>query len=875
MFKFLTSVFGTKYERELKKMQPLVEHIGSFEKKLSSLSNQELKAKTPYFKEQLEKGENLDALLPEAFAVCREVSKRVLGMKHYDVQLIGGIVLHNGEIAEMKTGEGKTLVATLPVYLNALSGKGVHIVTVNDYLAKRDKEWMGKVYHFLGLTTGAIVHNLNEEERKQAYSADVTYGTNNEFGFDYLRDNMKYSLQSCVQRELNFAIVDECDSILIDEARTPLIISGPKDRSTEKYYAVKKIIPHLKKEKHFTMEEKSRTVSITEEGNTKIEQLLNVDNLYDIGNIEYLHNIYQSLKAHYLYKKDVDYMVQGDEVVIVDEFTGRLMPGRRWSEGLHQAVEVKEDVKVKTENQTLSTITFQNYFRMYNKLAGMTGTAETEAEEFRKIYSLKVQVIPTNKPINRKDYDDVIYKTEAVKYKHIGKLIKELNSKNQPVLVGTVSIEKSERLSQILSRENIPHKVLNAKHHDKEAEIVAQAGRKSAITIATNMAGRGTDIILGGNPEFLCGPKTKQESETEYQNRLKKFQELCQKEKEEVLSAGGLFIIGTERHEARRIDNQLRGRSGRQGDPGASKFYLSLEDDLMRIFGGERMQKIMTTLRMDDEAPITDKILTRAIANAQKKVEGHNFEIRKHLLKYDDVMNQQRTAIYKIRKEIMKGKDLERIFLDRLSDVISEKLDQTANENIKKEQWDIEGLKSFLSRNFNLNIILPPLESLVLEDINVKVQSVIKEKFEEKKKELKEHFEPLIQFLMLQTVDARWREHLENVDHLREGINLRAFAQKDPLVEYKKETFYMFESLNLIFANEVIEKFFKIQLSPNAEFERQGKEDETLIYNEPDSENIAFSAPPKEAVSSQREKSLNRRQRRQQSQSFKKQRIKI
>ena len=874
MFELLTKVFGSKYEREIKKLQPLVQKVCSFESKLSSLSNSNLKAKTAYFKEQLDKGQSLDAILPEAFAVCKETSKRVLGMTHYDVQIIGGLVLHQGQIAEMKTGEGKTLVATLPVYLNALTGKGVHVVTVNDYLAKRDREWMGQVYHFLGLTTGTIVHDLDDLERKQAYSADVTYGTNNEFGFDYLRDNMKYSLESCVQRDLNFAIVDECDSILIDEARTPLIISGPKDRSIDKYYAVKKIIPHLKKEKHFTMEEKSRTVSITEEGNTKIENLLGIENLYDIAHIEYLHNIYQSLKAHYLYKKDVDYMVQGDEVVIVDEFTGRLMPGRRWSEGLHQAVEVKEGVKVKTENQTLSSITFQNYFRMYDKLAGMTGTAETEAEEFRKIYKLKVQVIPTNQPIHRTDYDDVIYKTEAVKYKHIGNSIKELHRKKQPVLVGTVSIEKSERLSQILSRENIPHKVLNAKHHDKEAEIVAQAGRKGAITIATNMAGRGTDIILGGNPEFLCGPKTKQDSEEFYQQRLKKIQELCQKEREDVLIAGGLYIIGTERHEARRIDNQLRGRAGRQGDPGASKFYLSLEDDLMRVFGGERMQKIMTTLRMDDEAPITDQLLTRAIANAQKKVEGHNFEIRKHLLEYDNVMNQQRTAIYKMRREVMKGKNLERQFLDRLTEVISDLLDQTVNEDMKKEQWNLEAIQSFLKRGFNLDISFPPLENLTLETVNSTVQSSVQTRFEEKKKELKEHVEPLIQFLLLQTIDARWKEHLENVDHLREGINLRAFAQKDPLVEYKKETFHLFESLNLTVAGEVIEKFFKIQISTETEFERQNREDEQLIYNERSAEGMALSAPPREAPPSQREKPLNRQQRRQQSRS-KKQRIKI
>ena len=874
MFSVLTKIFGTKYERDLKKVQPLVDHINSFEKRFSLLSDQELQAKTPFFKEQVEKGCRLDELLPEAFAVCRESSKRVLGMRHYDVQLIGGLVLHKGQIAEMKTGEGKTLVATLPVYLNALSGKGVHIVTVNDYLAERDKEWMGRLYHFLGLTTGAIVHDLDDLERQKAYSADVTYGTNNEFGFDYLRDNMKYSLSSCVQRELNFAIVDECDSILVDEARTPLIISGPKDRSTDKYYAIKKVIPHLKKEQHFTLEEKSKTVSITEEGNAKIEELLGIENLYDIAHIEYLHNIYQSLRAHYLYKRDVDYMVQGDEVVIVDEFTGRLMPGRRWSEGLHQAVEVKEGVKVKTENQTLSTITFQNYFRMYNKLSGMTGTAETEAEEFRKIYKLKVQVIPTNKPIRREDHDDIIYKTESVKYKHIGNLIKELNQKKQPVLVGTVSIEKSERLSHILSRENIPHKVLNAKHHDKEAEIVAQAGRKGAITIATNMAGRGTDIVLGGNPEFLCGPKTKGEAEEAYKARLKKIQDLCNREREEVVSAGGLFIIGTERHEARRIDNQLRGRSGRQGDPGASKFYLSLEDDLMRMFGGERMQRLMTTLKMDEEAPITDRLLTRAIANAQKKVEGRNFETRKQLLEYDDVMNQQRTAIYKKRKEIMKGESLERIFLDQLADVISEKLDQTVNENMKKEEWNLEALQSFLKHSFDLEMGFQNPEGLVLENVNSKVQDSIKNKFENKKEELGEHFDPLIQFLLLQTIDNRWKEHLENVDHLREGIHLRGFAQKDPLVEYKKETFHMFEALNLIVAGEVVEKFFKVQLSSSESLERRNQEEEPLIYNERESKSFDFSAAP-EVPRPQKERALNRQQRRRQSRFSKKQRIKI
>ena len=873
MFKLLTKIFGSKYERELKQLKPLLIEVRERQKKLARLSDSDLKSKSTYFKQQLDKKQSLDELLPSAFAVCIEASRRVLGMTHYDVQIIGGIVLHRGGIAEMKTGEGKTLASTLPVYLNALQGKGVHVVTVNDYLANRDKEWMGQIYHFLGLSTGAILHDMDDAERQKAYRADVTYGTNNEFGFDYLRDNMKYSLSACTQRELNFAIVDECDSILIDEARTPLIISGAKDLSTDKYYAVKKVIPHLQKDKDFMMEEKSKTVSISEEGNSKIEKLLGINNLYDMAHIEYLHNIYQSLKAHYLYKKDVDYMVKNDEVVIVDEFTGRLMPGRRWSEGLHQAVEVKEGVKVKTENQTLSSITFQNYFRMYNKLAGMTGTAETEAEEFNKIYKLKVQVIPTNQPIRRKDDNDVIYKTEEMKYKYIGEMIKELHKKNQPVLVGTVSIEKSERLSQILSRQNIPHKVLNAKYHEKEAEIVAQAGRKSSITIATNMAGRGTDIILGGNPEFLCGPQQKEESESNYQERLKKTQALCQKEKEEVLSAGGLFIIGTERHEARRIDNQLRGRAGRQGDPGSSKFYLSLEDDLMRVFGGERMQKVMSTLRMDEEAPITDRLLTRAIANAQKKVEGRNFEIRKHILEYDDVMNQQRTAIYKKRRRVMNGENLERAFLDQLSDWISDHLDQTANENMKKEEWDLKTLNLFLKRVFDLEIAWPSLEELTLEGINQQVQDQLKICFEEKKEELQEHFKPVIQFLFLQTIDARWREHLENVDRLREGINLRAFAQKDPLVEYKKETFLMFESLNLSIASEVIEKFFKIQVSEGTDFNSRRESRPKLIYNDPEMANFSLPSAQPEPRRPTPQRQLNRQERRKQSQ--KKHRIKI
>ena len=857
-----------------------METINKKESALKKLSDAELKAQTPLFREKLDRGQSPDELLPAAFAVCREAARRVLGLRHYDVQIIGGIVLHRGQIAEMKTGEGKTLSATLPVYLNGLTGRGVHVVTVNDYLARRDRAWMGKLYHFLGLSTGAVIHDLSDSERQKAYGADVTYGTNNEFGFDYLRDNMKYSLSSCVQRELNYAIVDECDSILIDEARTPLIISGPQERSTDKYHEVKKIIPHLKQEVHFTIEEKSRTVSITEEGNGKIEELFGIDNLYDIKNIERLHHVYQSLKAHYLYKKDVDYMVKGDEVVIVDEFTGRLMPGRRWSEGLHQAVEVKEGVKVKMENKTLSTITFQNYFRMYNKLAGMTGTAETESVEFGKIYNLGVKVIPTHEPIRRTDENDVVYKTEEIKYNKIVEVIKAKHKENQPVLVGTINIEKSERLSRLLQKERVPHKVLNAKHHEQEAEIVAQAGRKGAITIATNMAGRGTDIILGGNPEFAAGKSLEDSEEGKTQSvdekLLSRFRDICAKEREVVVKAGGLFIIGTERHESRRIDNQLRGRSGRQGDPGGSCFYLSLEDDLMRVFGGERMKKIMSTLRMDEEIPITDRLLTRAIANAQKKVEAHNFEIRKQLLEYDDVMNQQRKAVYSLRREVMKKENLERIFRDRLSDVVSDILDQFAGENQRKEEWNLPALSSSMRQFFNLDTTFPPLEAVTEEAVTEKVRSEVEKQFEVKKQELGEHFEPLIQYVLLNTIDMRWTEHLSNIDHLREGINLRAYAQKDPLVEYKKESFNMFERVNLSVAEETVEKIFKVRLNvePDLDMPRPGTEN--LVYNESSAgggfaEPALSSAPHPSEGGGER---LNRAQRRRR-QKTQKQRIKI
>ncbi|RMF86616.1 MAG: preprotein translocase subunit SecA, partial [Nitrospinota bacterium] len=644
MQRILTKIIGSKNERELRRLQPLVDRINQLEPSVQRLSDAQLQAKTAEFKQRIANGEPLDSLLCEAFAVVREVARRVLNMRHFDVQLIGGIVLHEGKIAEMKTGEGKTLVATLPVYLNSLTGRGVHVVTVNDYLARRDSEWMGGIYRFLGLEVGTIQHDMDDNARRKAYQADVTYGTNNEFGFDYLRDNMKFSLEDYVQRELHYAIVDEVDSILIDEARTPLIISGPAEESTDKYYIIDRIIPRLRRDRDYTVDEKLRTVTLTEEGVARVEKLLHVDNLYDPANIETLHHVNQALKAHVLFKRDVDYVVKDGQVIIVDEFTGRLMPGRRYSDGLHQALEAKERVKVANENQTLASITFQNYFRMYEKLAGMTGTADTEAEEFHEIYGLDVVVIPTNRPLIRYNYPDVVYRTEREKFQAVVEEIIELHRQGRPVLVGTTSIEKSERLSRMLKARGIPHHVLNAKHHEKEAEIVAQAGQRGAVTIATNMAGRGTDIVLG----------------------------------EGVAQLGGLHIIGTERHESRRIDNQLRGRAGRQGDPGSSRFYLSLEDDLLRIFGSDRISGIMNKLGMEEGVPIEHKMITRAIENAQRKVEGHNFDIRKHLLEYDDVMNKQREVIYEQRRQILKGgPELREMLLEFLEEVVDDLLENT------------------------------------------------------------------------------------------------------------------------------------------------------------------------------------------------------
>jgi preprotein translocase subunit SecA len=799
----LGKVFGTAHEREMKRLQPTVEKINALEPAMMALSDAQLQAKTPEFKQRLANGETL---------VCREASRRVLGMRHYDVQLIGGMVLHSGKIAEMRTGEGKTLVATLPVYLNALSGLGVHVVTVNDYLVRRDCEWMSRVYNWLGLTSGVVVPNQSDAEKKAAYQADITYCTNNEIGFDYLRDNMKFDLADYAQRPLNFAIVDECDSILIDEARTPLIISGPSEDSTDKYYSINAIIPHLKPEIHFTMEEKTKSVSLTEDGNARAEELLNVGNLYDPQNLELMHHIYQALKAWHLYKRDVDYMVKDDEIIIVDEFTGRLMEGRRWSDGLHQAVEAKENVKIKSENQTLATITFQNYFRMYKKLAGMTGTADTEAVEFDQIYKLAVTVIPTNRPIKRLDLQDVVYKTHNAKFNAICNDIIERQKKGQPVLVGTVSIERSEAIARHLQKFNIPHKVLNAKHHEHEADIVAQAGRKGSVTIATNMAGRGTDIVLGGNAEAMAR-KLHAEDAPEYAEAVLAFKRQTEAEKQEVIGAGGLYIIGTERHESRRIDNQLRGRAGRQGDPGESRFYLSLDDDLMRKFNGEKIQRIMTTLNVPDDEPIQAGMVSRSIEGAQKRVEGHNFDIRKHLLEYDDVMNKQRQVIYGLRRDVLLGVAVEDIIRDMMGEVTSRILDTNIPEGQRQTEWNIDGLQIALNQQFNAKADVT--NELTANEIIERLKTAVNTAYENQKAHLGQFLPQVQKMLLLQSIDQRWKEHLQRVDQLREYINLRAYAQKDPLVEYKKEGFTMFEEMTFLIKAETLEKLFKIQLVVN------------------------------------------------------------
>ncbi|MBW2477124.1 MAG: preprotein translocase subunit SecA [Deltaproteobacteria bacterium] len=836
----LKKIVGSKNERELKRLQPLVEQINSFEPEMQALSDTELKEKTEDFKRRIAEGETLDGILPEVFAVVREASVRALGMRHFDVQLIGGIVLHEGKIAEMKTGEGKTLMATLPVYLNALSGKGVHVVTVNDYLAKRDAEWMGKVYDFLGLTVGCIVHGLNDQQRKAAYLADITYGTNNEFGFDYLRDNMKFALDDYVQRDLNFAIVDEVDSILIDEARTPLIISGPTDATSELYYTANRIIPRLEEGEiledrdgqigrvvrsytgDYTIDEKAKSATLTEEGILKVEKLLGVDNLYEPGNMIMLHHVNQALKAHTLFKKDVDYVVKDGEVIIVDEFTGRLMPGRRWGDGQHQAIEAKEGLKIERENQTLATITFQNYFRMYHKLAGMTGTADTEAAEFNEIYRLDVTVIPTNKPMIRIDQPDVIYKTEQEKFRAVINDIVERHKSGQPVLVGTISIEKSEQLADQLKKRGVPHNVLNAKQHEREAEIVAQAGRKGAVTIATNMAGRGTDIVLGGNPEMMARRETSSIDPVDqnFATVFEKFQAICQAEKQEVLQAGGLYILGTERHESRRIDNQLRGRSGRQGDPGESRFYLSLDDDLMRIFGSQRVAFVMEKLKVPENEAIEHGMISKAIEGAQKKVEAHNFEIRKHLIEYDDVMNRQREVIYNQRKEVLAGENIAET-IDAIIDETVEDITATfCPDKVSSSEWNWESLNHDFFNQFNFVAELADVDQHGLKA--ERLTGILKDQVHQQLGRKTEEFTPpvmehLMKVLLLQTIDMKWKDHLLSIDHLKEGIGMRAYGQKNPKQEYKREAYALFMEMMGRIRQEVLQKLFRVQLAKEDE----------------------------------------------------------
>jgi len=889
--KVMAKVFGTKVERELKRLAPRVVAIGALEPEMQKLSDEELRAKTDEFRlridERLSKiadepdaesdrakeledqrvaatNEVLDDILVEAFAVVREAGRRVLNMRHFDVQLIGGMVLHQGKIAEMKTGEGKTLVATLPVYLNALSRRGVHVVTVNDYLAKRDSEWMGKLYSFLGLTVGVIVHDLDDQQRREAYAADVTYGTNNEFGFDYLRDNMKFDLRDCVQRRHNFAIVDEVDSILIDEARTPLIISGASEESTDKYARVNRIIPKLEKGEEiegppgepaeltgdFVVDEKHRNITVTDEGWEKVEGLLGIGNIADPENWALKHHVETAIKAHSLYHKDVEYVVKDGEVIIVDEFTGRLMPGRRWSDGLHQSVEAKENVKIERENQTLATITFQNYFRMYKKLAGMTGTAETEATEFEKIYRLEVMVIPTNRTLLRIENPDVVYRTEKEKYFAAADEIQKLNSSGQPVLVGTTSIEKSERLSDLLKKKGVKHWVLNAKQHEREAEIVAQAGRKGMVTIATNMAGRGTDILLGGNPEFMakqeCVKKGVAQPLRAAQGKVQaaiddskstvwyyagneyvvpidqwteafnRHKQQTDKEHDQVVAVGGLHIFGTERHESRRIDNQLRGRAGRQGDPGSSRFYLSLEDDLMRIFAKEWVSKLLQRLGMEEGVPIESRLISRRIEKAQEAVEAQNFEARKHLLEYDDVMNKQREAVYGLRHQLLEGVDQKELILeDYVAGSLSDLMDQYCAVKVHPADWDIKALKDAIFTRFGVDILAEGIkpETLNRQELGDAIFDKLKARYDSKEKligpDAMRYHERMI---MLSVLDSQWKDHLLSMDHLKEGIGLRGYGQHDPLVEYKRESFDMFEAMMQRFQEETVRYLYLMQI---------------------------------------------------------------
>jgi preprotein translocase subunit SecA len=827
----LRKIFGTQNERDLKRLQPLVAKINVLEPPLLQLNDEQLRAKTEEFKKRAAAGEELDSLLPETFALVREAARRTLNMRHFDVQLLGGMVLHQGKIAEMKTGEGKTLVATLPAYLNSLTGKGVHVVTVNDYLAKRDSEWMGKIYRFLGLSVGVIQHEMDDQQRQQAYACDVTYGTNNEFGFDYLRDNMKFDVRSLSQREFNYAIVDEVDSILIDEARTPLIISGPTEGSTSFFYRVNEFVIRIKRSKeYFDHDEKTKTVILTEKGISEAENFFKIDNLYDLPNMDLLHQIYQSLKAHLIFNSDVDYLVKDGQVLIVDEFTGRIMPGRRYSDGLHQALEAKENVKIEQEYQTLATITFQNYFRMYKKLGGMTGTAMTEAAEFSHIYHLDVTEIPTNKTLIRTEFRDVIYGSKEEKWDAVAKEIKALNETGQPVLVGTISIENSELLSRRLHREKVRHVVLNAKYHESEADIVAQAGRLNSVTIATNMAGRGTDILLGGNPEALFREELKKKGfspETAppvvAEKVLTEITEQIKLEHEAVIQRGGLHILGTERHEARRIDNQLRGRSGRQGDPGSSRFYISLEDDLMKILGSDRIRGMLVRAGMSDGVPLENKLVSRAIENAQKQIEGQNFSMRKHLLEYDDVMNKQRQHIYSLRRDILFGKDFKNYIQELIDDLYEEMFSFSIDENKESDQWDLESFQKEILLQFGIDLRqanqedfrdTPPLQ------LKENILRQIKTTYTEKETLVGiTQMRELERMILLQIIDSQWKDHLLSIDHLKEGIGLRGYAQKDPLIEYKKESYDMYAALLNRIDEEVLRFLFLFRPVSDQEIE--------------------------------------------------------
>ncbi len=854
----LTKILGSKNEREIKKLRPIVDRINALEKEFEKKSREELQSLTAKWRSELEKIEEpeeqfryMDRILPEAFAAVREAAKRTKGMRHYDVQLIGGIVLHQGKIAEMKTGEGKTLVATLPAYLNALAGRGVHIVTVNDYLAKRDAEWMGPIYNYLGLSVGYLQNQMEKEERKEMYSRDITYGTNSEFGFDYLRDNMVFSKEDKVQRELFYAIVDEADSVLIDEARTPLIISGPSEESVDVYYIADGIVRQLQKGKHFKVEEKTKTATLTDEGIRKVEEIvkqitgMNEFNLYDPKFSDLLHAIIQSLRAHHLFHKDVDYVVKDGKVIIVDEFTGRIMPGRRWSDGLHQAVEAKEGVKIEAENQTLATITIQNYFRLYKKLAGMTGTAETEAAELKEIYGLDVVVIPTNRPVIRKDHPDLIYKTKKAKFNAVVKEIEKNYRVGRPVLVGTSSIEDSEYLSRLLKKRGIPHQVLNAKHHEREAEIVAQAGRLGAVTIATNMAGRGTDILLGGNPEFLAKKELKEKGITPekvgeekyqeiYQETLKKYKEITEKEKEKVKELGGLYIIGTERNESRRIDNQLRGRAGRQGDPGESRFFLSLEDNLLRLFGSDRIKKMMEMMNVPEDEPITHRMVSKALENAQRRVEEQNFQIRKRLLEYDEVYNVQRKVVYEQRNRILEGESVKDEILGFFEDIAWELVDSFAPENILPDEWNLEELKKTLKARFGFDFPIPDryeeLMNLQVEGAPTdreKLAKLIYDTLLEKYDELEKlvgagQLREIERMILLDRLDHYWREHLRALDHIKESIGWRGYGQRDPVVEFKKEAYQLFEEFLSNVENGVVDSLMNYYRYVKEQLETEG-----------------------------------------------------